>query len=1497
MENRKSLNPLIFISVFVLMIGIAPGAFAYEAETHAYLTAQAIDIYDQYNLNNPIKEDLRPYLLDGSRREDDAPRYMNHFYDPVYNRGLDDPEWGGGFSSKEWAQSDSKQTASIYKPIQFVASILDTSKQEKIKDMDVNFTWQQAIRYYRAGEIEKAMFALGRVIHLVEDAGVPDHTRNDGHPDPLGDGSPYEKFTSKFTVNTPDSGLISRLANIKPFDSMPTISNYFDELARYSNNNFYSKDTIEKLYDLPKPDFFKKEGKYSIALKKDEYGIEYRLYVKKVPEFGSDSGTAPSLIISEVGGDKILADYWSRLSVKSIQVSAGVIKLFFDDIARVENGDVRLIKDDRNPISWAIDNTRALAQVLTSLGETITTSVASTASALSAQVTDVASDLISSVVGIVKDNAQIANQNLLSSVPLDENASAIQPGEQENIDPNLATPSVENNDAVAMVADVTNESDRSNETNASNIEEAVAEEMSANLKQNNEQGIDENISGSTQDQLSNKPSQASVGDVQKQNDQLPQAVVQVCSFQTSKLPTHQKLLINEVAWMGSSKSANDEWIELKNISSSELNISNWQILDKEEQIKVALPENTKISAGGFLLLERTDDNSALNVKADIIYTGAISNSNEALRLFDDKCDLVDEVFANSEWPAGETGAKRTMERQADLTWWTYNGAGEGSGDALILGTPKKENTIKVIYYGGGGGESLPAAPVVQQPTTNNQKSAVIKILISEIQISPVGNRFIELYNPNDSAVDLTNWYLQRKTQAGASFSSLVSKTYFEGKSIAARGYFLISREALPAADIVLDSLTLTESNSIQFKNSNGDVIDKAGWGGASDCEGVCTSAMIDDQSIQRKIQNNEFIDTDNNADDFEIQNCPSPKSRSGICQASENSNQAPSAFFDLSISQPKINEEIIFNAASSTDPDGNIISYEWNFGDGSMASSTQATTTHSYILSGAYKADLTVYDNKNATSTTFKNITVIESVNKPTKVSNFLAQYDKANKKIDLSWSESADHSGATSTLIYKITDISAVPLLGILTIASSTMATTSVSELGRDYVFSIEAIDEGGLSSDISTAAVSVPGVSIEDVNYLLLNQDQILSSAEGDFGQVFKPLAEGVLGSVKLNVASIIDRGGIQGAVKVDVELYEWVGKSATTSPNVGKGQLLAKSTAKEFGLYGLANYVWDFDNENQVVLDPSKYYYLQVNTVYTQGNLSLFWGLSSPNSGPKALYVIVRAIENGAVIISDPINGYVYQNTDANFTAKYSEPFKNKYGSLVVEVKDFYTEELVSSQTIALSDDQKTVGWHEISGNLNIDRPGYFKLGISLSDSVRSEINFSVFGAAPAEGKLLSQTAFTNSLSAADAAQTFRPMISGQLDSITLKLATGGSGWNYTSLKVYEWTGGRRNSSEGTKGQLLATSESKMFWSNTAAGEPGDFTWQFNDGNEINLSRDNYYYFEAVIDSGSNGGSPSFSFKGSGNDSLVDGGLYVRNSAIKDLYLIINKKAPLE
>ncbi|MBI5148012.1 MAG: lamin tail domain-containing protein, partial [Parcubacteria group bacterium] len=346
-------------------------------------------------------------------------------------------------------------------------------------------------------------------------------------------------------------------------------------------------------------------------------------------------------------------------------------------------------------------------------------------------------------------------------------------------------------------------------------------------------------------------------------------------------PSRQKVLINEVAWMGGSGdfglTSTDEWIELKNVSGAEIDVGNWQLIDKTEQIKInlGLLRTTKLKAGEFVLLERTDDGSAPNVPADLIYSNSLNNGDEGLRLFDDQCGLIDEVMANPDWPAGDNEAKKTMERLSDLSWHTYNGAAQNN----VFGTPKKENSAPTVISSGGGGG---ASTNNQQQATSNQPA---KILISEIQTSPTNKRFIELYNPNDSAVDLTGWYMQRKTQSGTGFTSLISKTHFENKTIPARGYFLISRDSLNGSDIVLDNLTLTESNAIQIKNQNGEAVDKAGWGGANDCEGNCAAEPPSGQSIQRKFTGDNFIDTDGNAQDFEIQSCPSPKAQSQTCPA------------------------------------------------------------------------------------------------------------------------------------------------------------------------------------------------------------------------------------------------------------------------------------------------------------------------------------------------------------------------------------------------------------------------------------------------------------------------------------------------------------------------------------------------------------------------------------------------------------------------------------
>jgi chitodextrinase len=75
----------------------------------------------------------------------------------------------------------------------------------------------------------------------------------------------------------------------------------------------------------------------------------------------------------------------------------------------------------------------------------------------------------------------------------------------------------------------------------------------------------------------------------------------------------------------------------------------------------------------------------------------------------------------------------------------------------------------------------------------------------------------------------------------------------------------------------------------------------------------------------------------------------------------------PRAQISLNPTTVQVGEEASFSAAGSTDPDNNIVSYEWDFGDQKTASGM--TATHSYSQWGHYTAKLTVRDSDGLSDT------------------------------------------------------------------------------------------------------------------------------------------------------------------------------------------------------------------------------------------------------------------------------------------------------------------------------------------------------------------------------------------------------------------------------------------------------------------------------------------------------------------------------------------------
>jgi PKD repeat protein len=112
---------------------------------------------------------------------------------------------------------------------------------------------------------------------------------------------------------------------------------------------------------------------------------------------------------------------------------------------------------------------------------------------------------------------------------------------------------------------------------------------------------------------------------------------------------------------------------------------------------------------------------------------------------------------------------------------------------------------------------------------------------------------------------------------------------------------------------------------------------------------------------------------------------------------------------------------IEFDGSGSSDPDGTIGSYEWDFDDG--ATGTGETTTHAYSTAGTYKVTLTVTDDEGATGTDTAMVTVTETPNEP-PVADANGQYTGIEgDEILFNGSGSFDPDGDTLTYAWDFGD------------------------------------------------------------------------------------------------------------------------------------------------------------------------------------------------------------------------------------------------------------------------------------------------------------------------------------------------------------------------------------------------------------------------------------------------------------------------------------------
>ncbi len=316
------------------------------------------------------------------------------------------------------------------------------------------------------------------------------------------------------------------------------------------------------------------------------------------------------------------------------------------------------------------------------------------------------------------------------------------------------------------------------------------------------------------------------------------------------------IIINEVAWAGTTDGWRYEWVELFNGTDSIVDIAGWQIdngasSNKTLTLNGPAQSALRIEAGKYFLICRKE----LVLPALNGVEGSLSKGMAGCDLVETKLSLHNEYSANGKlvlknnasniidttpepigktWPAGDNTTKHTMERTS--------GGWQNSADPN--GTPKAQNSVAAPQppIKPTPPVQLPAEPTPPaekpSPTTSivSPPPATLRVAMragpsplspsvaptisavypagvyfNEILPSPEGpdaeNEWLELYNSNDFAVDLAGWRIKDKVGQTKLFVCPTDTI------IEAQGFFLVLR---PQSNITLqnsgDGLILFDPN-------------------------------------------------------------------------------------------------------------------------------------------------------------------------------------------------------------------------------------------------------------------------------------------------------------------------------------------------------------------------------------------------------------------------------------------------------------------------------------------------------------------------------------------------------------------------------------------------------------------------------------------------------------------------------------------------------------
>ena len=155
---------------------------------------------------------------------------------------------------------------------------------------------------------------------------------------------------------------------------------------------------------------------------------------------------------------------------------------------------------------------------------------------------------------------------------------------------------------------------------------------------------------------------------------------------------------------------------------------------------------------------------------------------------------------------------------------------------------------------------------------------------------------------------------------------------------------------------------------------------------------------------------------------------------------------------------------VSFSGSGSSDPDGTIAGYAWDFGNGQTATGENASVT--YTQAGTYTTTLTVTDDDGATGTATQVITVNPTPNvPPTAVARVVSTAGTIPYTVNLSGSTSTDSDGTISSYDWD---------LGNGTTATGVTTQVTYTEAGTYNVVLTVTDDDGDIGTQTLQIEVS---------------------------------------------------------------------------------------------------------------------------------------------------------------------------------------------------------------------------------------------------------------------------------------------------------------------------------------------------------------------------------------------------------------------------------------